>query len=234
MINFQNLPSHIAIIMDGNGRWASDLGFPRIRGHMQGITTIREVTEECSKLGIKVLTLYSFSEENWQRPEKEISFLMSLLKRYLMKELDTLNKNNIRLNVIGNIDKLPSTVKKVLEKTIEETSENKKMDLVLALSYSGREEILNGIKKAFLDKNLNLNFLTQDNFKNYLQTSEYPDPDLLIRTGGEYRLSNFLLWQIAYTELYITSTFWPDFTREELYWSLMQYDKRERRFGRVG
>ncbi len=219
--------------MDGNGRWAQDKNLKRIKGHLQGIKTVREITKESARLGVRVLTLYSFSEENWARPNFEVSFLMSLLNRYLKLELESFHENGIRLHVIGNISKLPEKVQKTLNYALVQTKNNKKMDLVLALSYSGREEIINTIKKLSRDKTVDLEKMNMETFNSHLDTANYPDPDLLIRTGGEFRISNFLLWQIAYTEFYITDTYWPDFTREEFYWALLLYEKRERRFGKL-
>lgn len=232
MIYPKKLPKHLAIIMDGNGRWACTRGQKRVFGHKKGVEVIREIVRESANIGIRYLTLYSFSEENWKRPEDEVGFLMNLLKIYLIKERKELNKNNIRLRTIGNTTKLPKMVQNELEKTALVTKNNNKMDLILALSYSGREDILKAIKNI-LKENVSVDKLDADYFRRYLETSDIPDPDLLIRTSGERRISNFLIWETAYSEIYITDTMWPDFNREELFQALMDYERRERRFGGI-
>jgi undecaprenyl diphosphate synthase len=228
------LPKHIAIIMDGNGRWAEKRSLTRIAGHQRGIKRAIEVIRSCRKLGIEVLTLYAFSTENWNRPQKEIKTLMRLLKRFLISEGDQLLSNNIRLKTIGSVEDLPKEVFEILNELMESTKNNDAMVLNAALSYSGRNEIINAIKKVVL--NIQKGVLKPDEldeavFSSYLYTAGLPDPDLLIRTSGELRISNFLLWQLAYTELYITDTLWPDFTEKELLAALKDYQKRERRFG---
>jgi undecaprenyl diphosphate synthase len=235
-INKENLPAHVAIIMDGNGRWAKNKGKNRIFGHKNGVQSVREVSEAAAKLGIQYLTLYAFSTENWNRPRDEINALMSLLVSSLSSEAKTLMKNNIRLLVIGDIESLPSNVYKKLNAVIKKTSGNTGMNLVLALSYSARWEIVNAVNKLVADvkdgkvpaKHIDINL-----FATYLNTSEIPDPDILIRTSGEYRISNFLLWQIAYSELYFTKTLWPDFREKEFYNTILDYQNRERRFGKT-
>jgi len=228
------LPHHIAIIMDGNGRWAKKRGLPRVFGHKKGVQVVKEIVTECRKIGIKVLTLYAFSTENWNRPKKEVNVLMELLYNYLEDELNTMLSNNIRLNAIGDIARLPDWVRKKLEDTIKRTASNKEMVLNLALSYGGRDEIIRAVKKIIKDfesKKISINDINQELFSNYLDTKGLPDPDLIIRTSGERRLSNFLLYQAAYSELYITSVLWPDFDKKELINALYDYAKRERRFG---
>lgn len=234
LININKLPSHIAIIMDGNGRWAKQKGKSRTFGHKNAVISVRETTEAAAELGIKYLTLYSFSTENWNRPKLEVNFLMELLVQIIKKELRTLNKNNIRLLTIGNIKGLPVNCYKELIKTMESTSKNNRMSLVLALNYGSQWEIINAVKNiAQKVKNNELPVDKIDNnvFSSFLSTSSIPDPELLIRTSGEYRISNFLLWQIAYSELYFTPKLWPDFRKEDLYEAIIDYQKRERRFG---
>lgn len=230
------LPSHIAIIMDGNGRWAKKKNLNRIKGHMKGVEAVREVVTACRELGIKVLTLYAFSVENWQRPAEEVNALMGLLKEYLLKERPEMIRNNIRLNAIGRLEDLPPDVFEILKETIKETERCDGMILNLALSYGGRSEILHALKRMFLDLKegrIREEEIDSTLFSRYLWTSGIPDPDLLIRTSGEFRISNFLLWQIAYTEIYVTETLWPDFNREELLKAISDYQTRERRFGRI-
>ncbi|MCK4664345.1 MAG: isoprenyl transferase [Bacteroidales bacterium] len=232
----EKLPAHIAIIMDGNGRWAKEKGKPRIFGHKNGVVAVREVVEASAELGIKFLTLYAFSTENWKRPRIEIDALMSLLLNTINSELKTLIKNNVRLLVIGDLDKLPQKVKEKLLSTIKKTSNNNGLSLVLALSYSARWEITNAAKKIgnlLIDGKLNVEQITEDVFCKFLNTDKIPDPELLIRTSGEYRISNFLLWQLAYTELYFTNTLWPDFRKEDLYKAINNFQHRERRFGKT-
>ncbi len=233
---FTKLPTHVAIIMDGNGRWAKKRGLPRIMGHREGMKSVRAVVEESRRLGIKVLTLYAFSKENWQRPLQEVSFLMGLLEEYLKKEVDELHEKNIQLRAIGEIELLPSKVLSLLKSSIKKTAANKGMILNLALSYGGRAEIVHAarlIAEACLRGDLKPEEITEELFSNYLYTYDLPDPDLLIRTSGEMRISNFLLYQCAYTEFYITPTLWPDFRQEEYWKALEEYASRERRFGKT-
>ena len=230
------LPQHIAIIMDGNGRWAKKRGLPRTAGHKAGIEVVKKTIEICNEAGIKILTVYAFSTENWKRPKKEIKFLMHYLKDFLVKYRDRLNKNNIRLNAIGQTERLPASVRKELDKTIRLTKNNQGLRFNLALSYGGRTEIIEAIKrliKEFQDKKYNPEQIKEDLFARYLYTKDLPDPDLLIRTGGEVRISNFLLWQISYTEMYFTDKFWPDFEKQDLMQAIAEYDRRTRRFGHV-
>jgi len=235
-IIIEKLPSHIAIIMDGNGRWAKKKGNQRIFGHKNAVTAVRETVEGCAELGIKYLTLYAFSTENWNRPKNEVDALMSLLVNALNDELGRLHENNIRLGIIGDIDALPENVRTKLIESIEFTKNNNGMHLIIALSYSSRWEIVNAVKKIASDVKNNiilLNEINQDVFVKYLETRDIPDPELLIRTSGEIRISNFLLWQIAYTELYFCDILWPDFRKEHLYQAIINYQKRERRFGKT-
>ncbi|MGQ9507869.1 MAG: isoprenyl transferase [Thermodesulfobacteriota bacterium] len=230
------LPSHIAIIMDGNGRWAKRKNLHRINGHIKGVDAVREVVTTCRELGIKVLTLYAFSVENWKRPQEEVDALMGLLKEYLIKECPEMIKNNIRLTAIGRLEDLPQDIFKTLQETIQQTKECDGMILNLALSYGGRSEILHairGILSDFREGRIKEEEINSQLFSRYLWTCGIPDPDLLIRTSGEFRISNFLLWQIAYTELYMTDTLWPDFNREELLKAIADYQSRERRFGLI-
>ncbi|WP_255702583.1 isoprenyl transferase [Fulvivirga ulvae] len=235
-IIMDSLPHHIAIIMDGNGRWAKNKGAARIFGHRNAIKAVRDVTEGCAELGIKYLTLYAFSTENWGRPVEEVTGLMQLLVSTIKKELKTLQKNDVRLATIGDIDTLPKGCRKELMEAMELTKNNKGLTLVLALSYSGRWEILEAVKRLANDvKSGSVDVEDIDNpvFESYLGTSGIPDPELLIRTSGEMRISNFLLWQIAYTEIYFTTKLWPDFRKEDLHEAIISYQKRERRFGRI-
>lgn len=235
-IHKEKLPHHIAIIMDGNGRWAKKKLLNRINGHIKGIDAVREVVRTCRELGIKILTLYAFSIENWRRPAEEVNALMELLKDYLQKECEEMVQNNIRLNAIGRIEDLPSDVQKILQETMKRTEHCDQMILNLALSYGGRSEILHavqGILSDFQRGNLKPEEITPVLFSKYLWTHGISDPDLLIRTSGEFRISNFLLWQIAYTELYVTDTLWPDFDRNELLKAITDYQSRERRFGLI-
>ena len=230
------IPNHIAIIMDGNGRWAKKRGLPRVAGHRRGVETVRQIVEDCAEIGVKYLTLYTFSTENWNRPKDEVSTLMRLLLKSLKERLDELNKNNIKLTCIGNIDSLPSVVQKQLYEDIERTKNNNRMTLNLALSYSGRWELLEAVKK--ISRKVIEGSITPDNIEEKtisenLTTKNLPDPDLIIRTSGEFRVSNFLLWQIAYAEFVILDVFWPDFSKKHLHEAIRQYQKRERRFGKV-
>lgn len=235
-IDTTNLPEHIAIIMDGNGRWAKKKGNQRIFGHKNGVKAVRDVVEGAAELGIKFLTLYAFSTENWNRPKQEIDALMSLLISTIESEADTLIKNNVRLLTIGDTEGLPKNVSANLNKLIQTTSNNKGLSLVLALNYSARWEILNAVKNILKDNNtspLNVDEVDNRFFESYLNTKNIPDPDLLIRTSGEYRISNFLIWQIAYSELYFTDVLWPDYRKPDLYEAIVNYQKRERRFGKI-
>lgn len=230
------IPSHIAIIMDGNGRWAKKRGLPRAAGHNRGIESVRDIVKACSQLGVKYLTLYTFSTENWRRPKDEVSMLMRLLLRSLRDETDELNQNDIKITQIGDLESLPTEVQKELNDACEKTKTNSKMVLNLALSYSGRVEILMGIKslaKSIANKEILPEEIDESVFSKYLMTREMPDPDLVIRTSGEFRVSNFLLWQIAYSEFYISEVLWPDFRRNNLYDAIKSFQKRERRFGKV-
>lgn len=236
LIDRKRLPEHIAVIMDGNGRWAGIRGLPRIAGHREGINSVREIVTSCREIGIKILTIYAFSAENWKRPELEVNTLMAFLEEYLQKELNTLMKNNIRFMTIGQIGKLPGSVRKWIRKVEKETENNRAMILNLALSYGGRTEIVDAIKSIAEDVvngRISLKEIDINLFSNYLYTKGLSDPDLMIRTSGETRVSNFLLWQIAYTELYFTKTLWPDFRRHDLLLAILDYQQRERRFGRV-
>jgi len=233
-IDKEKLPRHIAIIMDGNGRWAKKKSLNRISGHIKGVDTVREVVTACRELGVKVLTLYAFSIENWRRPKDEVTALMALLKEYLLKEREEMIQNNIRLRAIGRLEDLPLDVQDTLRETMKKTEHCSGMTLNLALSYSGRSEILHavqGIISDFKKGQINPHEINLQRFSQYLWTWGIPDPDLLIRTSGEFRISNFLLWQIAYTELYVTETLWPDFDRKELLKAIADYQSRERRFG---
>ena len=231
-IEKENLPKHIAITMDGNGRWAKDKGKLRIFGHQHGVKAVRETVEAAAEIGIKFLTLYAFSTENWKRSEREVNALMTLLISTISKETKTLMKNDICLNAIGNLSQLPKKCEQELEQAIEKTKNNKRMTLILALSYSGRWEIVNAVNKIMKEKNLRKE-LTEEAFQQYLNTKGVPDPELLIRTSGEHRISNFLLWQTAYSELYFTDTLWPDFRKEDFLKAIIDYQKRERRFGKT-
>ena len=235
-INLDNLPQHIGIIMDGNGRWAKKFGKQRIFGHQNGVKAVREASETAAELGVSFLTLYAFSTENWNRPKNEIDALMKLLVESIEKETPTLNKNNIRLNAIGDIKSVPEQSYDRLLKAIDETSKNDRMTLTLALSYSSRWEIVEAVKRIsekIKNNKLNIEEIDQQLFASFLNTSSMPDPELLIRTSGEQRISNFLLWQIAYAELYFTPKLWPEFDKEELYRAIIEYQSRERRFGKT-
>jgi undecaprenyl diphosphate synthase len=235
-IDLNNLPEHIAIIMDGNGRWAKLRGKPRTFGHQHGVTSVREAAESAAELGVRYLTLYAFSTENWNRPKFEVDALMHLLLQTINKEVKTLNKNNIRLNAIGNLDSLPESICKKLLKTMEETSGNNRMTLTLALSYSSRWEITEAMRRIAREVaggQIDPDRITQDDISRMLPSSPLPDPELLIRTSGEYRISNFLLWQIAYAELFFCQKLWPDFRKEDLYEAIYHFQHRERRFGQT-
>jgi len=227
-INLDALPAHIAIIMDGNGRWARRRGLPRVAGHRSGINAVREAVEGAAELGIRVLTLYAFSVENWKRPALEVRTLMSLLKEYLNREIDNLDRNNIRLQTIGRSEGLDASVRQELDKAIQRTQSNTGMTFVVALNYGGRAEIVDAVNRLLSSGS---GPVTESDFAKALYTAAYPDPDLLIRTSGELRVSNFLLWQIAYSEIYVTDTLWPDFTRYDLHKAIAAFQKRERRYG---
>jgi len=231
-VNFEQLPAHVAIIMDGNGRWAAQRHLPRVEGHRAGIEAVRDVVETSARLGIGVLTLYAFSVENWKRPRAEVSTLMMLLKRYIRLELGNLNKNNIRFRVIGRSDELSPDVQHELAAGISQTAGNTGMLFNIALNYSGRTEIVDAARRA-LAAGISPDDLDERRFSDFLYTAGQPDPDLLIRTSGEMRISNFLLWQIAYSELYVTDVLWPDFRRPQFLAALDEYARRERRFGRT-
>ena len=235
-VDLNNLPSHIAVIMDGNGRWAKKRGGLRIFGHQSAITAVRETVEAAAELGVKYLTLYAFSTENWNRPATEVSALMQLLVSTIRKETATLNKNNIRLQTIGNTASLPASCQKELMEAIELTEQNTRMTLVLALSYSGRWDITQAVQRLSVEVgrgSIKPEEITEATVADFLSTAGMPDPELLIRTSGEQRISNFLLWQMAYTELYITELLWPDFRKEHLYEAIISYQRRERRFGKT-
>ncbi len=231
-----NLPKHVAIIMDGNGRWAEKRAMNRIRGHEEGTESVRVIVRTSRELGIPFLTLYAFSEENWRRSKYEIDALMGILKRYLKSELKEMQENEIRFHTIGNIPKLPKNIQKIIHKTIEETSHNRRMVLTLALSYGSKQEILHAVRTIAAkveSGEMTSKDITEQTISDSLYSVGIPDPDLLIRTSGEYRISNFLLWQIAYAEIYITPVLWPDFRKEEYLKAIEEYQKRERRFGAV-
>ena len=231
-----NIPQHIAIIMDGNGRWAKKRSLPRVAGHRKGVEVVREIVEACVNLGVKILTLYTFSTENWNRPKDEVSTLMRLIVKSLQSETNELHSNNIRLTTIGDTNSLPSIVNKELLAAMEKTAGNTKMTLNLALSYSGRWELVEAIKNItnqVVAGKLKAKEINEELISSYLSTSQMPDPDLLIRSGGEFRISNFLLWQIAYSEIFISDVLWPDFTTKHLVEAIKDYNKRERRFGLV-
>lgn len=235
-IDLKRLPRHIAIIMDGNGRWAKEKGEDRLFGHYHGVESVRNIVEGCADLGVEYLTLYAFSTENWDRPEKEVSGLMDLLVDTIRKEVDTLNKNNIKLHVIGNLQMLPPFANSEMQEALDMTRNNTGMNLVMALSYSSRWELVNAVKNIALDAQagiLDANNITSETLENYLCTRNIPDPELMIRTSGDFRVSNFLLYQLAYTELYFTETRWPDFRKENLYEAILDFQSRERRFGKI-
>jgi undecaprenyl diphosphate synthase len=233
-IDPKKLPEHVAIIMDGNGRWAKNRGMTRVMGHQRGAEAVREIVRTSREIGIRWLTLYAFSEENWKRPKSEITALMKLLKRFLKSELKEMLENGIQLRTIGRTDKLPEDTRKVLRETIEKTSSNRDMVLTLALSYGSRQEILDTILKISRkveNGSITSSDISEKLVSDLLYTGDIPDPDLLIRTSGEHRISNFLLWQIAYSEIYVTNTLWPDFNKNEYLAAIMNFQKRERRFG---
>ena len=236
LIDQSKLPQHIAIIMDGNGRWAKQKGAMRIFGHKNAIKAVRDATEACGELGVKYLTLYAFSTENWNRPKYEVDSLMQLLVDTINKEVDGLKENNVKLATIGDMESLPKKCQQGLKNAIHETRHGKGLNLILALSYSGRWDILNAVKKIALDAQaglINVDQIDDQSFTSYLSTHNIPDPELLIRTSGEMRISNFLLWEIAYAEIFISPILWPDFRRQHLYEAIIDYQKRERRFGKT-
>ena len=231
-INFDRLPAHVAIIMDGNGRWAAQRHLPRVEGHRAGIDAVRDTVETAARLGIGVLTLYAFSMENWKRPAAEISTLMMLLKRYLRSELKTLLTNDIRFNVIGRMEDLSQDIQDELRAAIDRTAQDNGMLFNIALNYGGRAEIVDAARRA-IESGIRPEHLDEQRFASFLYTAGQPDPDLLIRTSGEMRVSNYLLWQIAYAEIYVTETLWPDFRRRHLLEAVLAYQKRERRYGGI-
>ena len=234
-IDMRRIPQHVAIIMDGNGRWANEKGKERSYGHQAGVETVRRITSECTRLGVKYLTLYTFSTENWNRPATEVAALMGLVLSSLEDEI--FMKNNVRFRVIGDLERLPKEVQEKLQVTMEHTADNDAMTMVVALSYSSRWEITKAMKdiaQKALDGQLSVGDITEDTVSQSLTTASIPDPDLLIRTGGELRISNYLLWQIAYSELYFCDTFWPDFNEADLHKAIADYQHRQRRFGKTG
>ena len=236
LINLQRVPKHVAIIMDGNGRWARGKGMSRVFGHKNALTAVRESIESAAQIGVKAITLYAFSTENWNRPKLEVDALMSLLVNSLKKELLTFQENGVIVNAIGNIENLPNKAKKALNDVITQTKDNSKIIMTLALSYGSREEIVNAIKnisKKVVNKELSVKEIDENIINNHLYTFNLPEVDLMIRTSGEKRLSNFLLWQMAYAELYFTDVFWPDFRKEHFYDAIIDYQNRERRFGKT-
>lgn len=236
MLELNKLPKHIAIIMDGNGRWAKEQGQDRLFGHFHGVESVRNIVEGCAELNIEYLTLYAFSTENWDRPENEVNGLMELLVDTIRKETETLNKNNIKLHVIGDRKMLSKDVNHELDESLEITANNTGLNLIMALSYSGRWELVNAVKNIAADVEagkIEASSINQDTLQHYLWTSEFPDPELMIRTSGEYRISNFLLFQLAYAELYFTNTRWPDFRKKHLYEALADFQQRERRYGKT-
>ena len=231
-----DLPVHIAIIMDGNGRWAKANNLPRVAGHIEGINSVREIVQVCGEIGVSYLTLYTFSNENWKRPQKEVSAIMKLLLSTIKKEVGNLNKNNVRLSTIGNINDLPDNSRQGILEGIEVTKNNTGLNLILALNYSSRQELLMAVQRIadkILSGEMNSNQISEAIFSRELYTVDIPDPDLLIRTGGESRISNFLLWQLAYTEFFLTDIHWPDFREEDLLNSIIDYQGRQRRFGQI-
>ena len=235
-LNKNNIPEHVAIIMDGNGRWAEKHGKARVFGHESGVESVKSVVEGAGEIGIKFLTLYAFSTENWDRPKKEVDALMELLVQAIDAETEALMKNNVRLSTIGDINSMPAKVKEKLEGCINFLNSNTGLNLVIALSYSSKWEIINAVKNIVqdsIDKKIKPEIINNELFENYLNTAEIPDPELLIRTSGEYRISNFLLWQIAYSELYFTEKLWPDFRKNDLFEAVFDFQNRERRFGKT-
>ncbi len=232
-IDFGRMPQHVAVIMDGNGRWAKQRGLPRMEGHRAGSKSVRELVETALRLGIPYLSLYAFSKENWKRPRREVTTLWRLLEDYLRKEDKQLLENNIRLKVIGQYQDLPGKVKKELDRVMEQTKDFERLTILLALNYGGRAEIVDAVKRLVSDKDFDVSALDEQEFARHLYTAQAPDPDLLIRTSGELRISNFLLWQVAYTEIWVTNKYWPDFRKGDLLEAVVEYQKRERRFGDI-
>ena len=234
-IDLEHLPRHIAVIMDGNGRWAKRRRLPRIAGHRAGIRAVRQAVEACARIGVPYLTLYAFSVENWKRPHTEVKLLMGLLREYLKKEIGELNRQNVRLGVIGRIAELPVPVQRDLRGALEETEGNSGLRLTLALNYGARAELIDAVRSVaeHQQRNGRMN-INEASFSQYLYTRDLPDPDLLIRTSGEMRLSNFLLWQVAYAEIWVTETLWPDFTQQDFFRAILDFQKRERRYGGLG
>jgi undecaprenyl diphosphate synthase len=235
-IDQSRVPKHIAIIMDGNGRWAQEQGQDRLFGHFHGVQSVRDIVEGCAEIGVKYLTLYAFSTENWDRPEKEVTGLMELLVETIRKEVPILNGNNIKMHAIGALTMLPPSARQALQEAIDMTAENTGLNLIMALSYSSRWELVDAVKKIASDVKvgkLGVEEIGQETLQQYLSTSQFPDPELMIRTSGEYRISNFLLYQLAYAELYFTQTRWPDFRKENLYEAIIDFQNRERRFGKT-
>ena len=234
--HLKNVPRHIAIIMDGNGRWAKERGLPRIAGHREGINSVREITRICGEIGVKYLTLFTFSTENWNRPKREVKALMTLLLSTIKKEIKELHKNNVKFSTIGDISILPKSTEKGIKEGIKLTFNNSGLNLILALNYGSRQEILSAVNNIISDinkKDIEIDSIDENIFSSYLYTNNCPDPDLLIRTSGELRISNFLLWQSAYTEMYLTDTYWPSFRENELFQSILDFQNRERRFGKT-
>ena len=234
--HLKNVPKHIAIIMDGNGRWAKERGLPRIAGHREGINSVREITRICGDIGVKYLTLFTFSTENWNRPKREVKALMTLLLSTIKKEIKELHKNNVKFSTIGDISILPKSTEKGIKEGIELTFNNSGLNLILALKYCSRQEILSAVNNIISDinkKDIEIDSIDENIFSSYLYTNNCPDPDLLIRTSGELRISNFLLWQSAYTEMYLTDTYWPSFRENELFQAINDFQNRERRFGKT-
>jgi undecaprenyl diphosphate synthase len=235
-IDADRIPQHIAIIMDGNGRWAQEQGQDRLFGHFHGVQSVRDIVEGCAEIGVKYLTLYAFSTENWDRPEKEVTGLMELLVETIRKEVPILNGNNIKMHAIGALTMLPPSARQALQEAIDMTAENTGLNLIMALSYSSRWELVDAVKKIATDVKagkLEVEEIGQETLQQYLSTNQFPDPELMIRTSGEYRISNFLLYQLAYAELYFTQTRWPDFRKENLYEAIVDFQNRERRFGKT-
>jgi undecaprenyl diphosphate synthase len=231
-INPEKVPNHVAIIMDGNGRWAKSQGQDRIYGHLSGVRSVRESLEAARELGVKYLTLYAFSTENWNRPKKEVAALMDLLVKTIVGEIDELDKNGVRLEAIGDLEHLPESCKKELQGGIDRTKNNQEITLILALSYSSRWEIIEAIK-GMINSGVKAEEVNEELIHNYLSTHDFPDPELMIRTSGEQRISNFLLWQLAYSELYFTDTFWPEFRKKDFFEAIAEFQSRERRFGKT-
>jgi undecaprenyl diphosphate synthase len=235
-IDNSRIPQHIAIIMDGNGRWAQEQGQDRLFGHFHGVQSVRDIVEGCAELGVRYLTLYAFSTENWDRPQQEVTGLMELLVETIRKEVPILNQNNIRMHFIGELSLMPPSAQQALQEARDLTAGNSGLNLIMALSYSSRWELMDAVKRIATDVEngiLSPQQISQDILQQYLSTSEFPDPELMIRTSGEYRISNFLLYQLAYAELYFTQTRWPDFRKENLYEAIIDFQKRDRRFGKV-